>query len=204
MKFGEHLKQARLNKNLTQEQVAQEFAITRQTLSNWENEKSYPDINSLIKLSDYYQLSLDELLKEDTGMRETLQKREVVNNLKQVKKKLIIAVIGMLIIGLSATILEDNASNVELAELILFWISYLMLCSALMDINNFDESQSLGLEYGWQEFLISIKGAIIFAIVSALLSVSFFYVGQVKSGIASAGLGAGFLVGIWISRHRKH
>lgn len=199
MKFGEHLKQARLNKNLTQEQVAQEFAITRQTLSNWENEKSYPDINSLIKLSDYYQLSLDELLKEDTGMRETLQKREVVSNLKQVKKKLIIAVIVLFI---STGILLVKSTNFIIK--ILSWLGYLMLCSAMIDINNFDESQSLGLEYGWQKFLTSRKGGIIFTIVLTLLSVSFFYIGQVKSGIALAGLGAGFLVGIWIYRYRKH
>ncbi|MDF7672678.1 helix-turn-helix transcriptional regulator [Lactobacillus sp. ESL0701] len=199
MKFGEHLKQARLDKNLTQEQVAQEFAITRQTLSNWENEKSYPDINSLIKLSDYYQLSLDELLKEDTGMRETLQKREVVSNLKQVKKKLIIAVI-VLGISIGTMIIKSMNSIIE----ILSWVGYLMLCSAMIDINNFDESQSLGLEYGWQKFLTSRKGGTMFVIVSALLSVSFFYIGQVRSGVASAGLGAGFLVGIWIYRHRKH
>ncbi|WEV38304.1 helix-turn-helix transcriptional regulator [Lactobacillus sp. ESL0680] len=199
MKFGEHLKQARLNKKLTQEQVAQEFAITRQTLSNWENKKSYPDINSLIKLSDYYQLSLDELLKEDTGMRETLQKREVVSNLKQVKKKLIIAVI---VLGISTGILLVKSINLTIE--ILSWVGYMMLCSAMIDINNFDESQSLGLEYGWQKFLISTKGAIIFAIVLTLLSVSFFYMGQVRGGIALAGLGVAFLMGLWIYRHRKH
>ncbi|WEV70529.1 helix-turn-helix transcriptional regulator [Lactobacillus sp. ESL0785] len=202
MKFGEHLKQARLDKKLTQEQVAQEFAITRQTLSNWENEKSYPDINSLIKLSDYYQLSLDELLKEDTGMRETLQKREVVSNLKQVKKKLIIAVI-VLGISIGIMIIKSINSIIKISS----WVGYLMLCFALIDINNFDESQSLGLEYGWQKFLTSKKGKYIeiaLGIVLSLIGAGLFYIGQDVGGSALLGLGTGFLVGIWIYRHRKH
>lgn len=56
MKFGDRLKNARTEMNLTQEQVANDFFITRQTISSWENEKTYPDITSLIKLSDYYHI----------------------------------------------------------------------------------------------------------------------------------------------------
>lgn len=54
MKFGERLKKARVDMNLTQIAVANELFITRQTISSWENEKTYPDISSLIKLSNYY------------------------------------------------------------------------------------------------------------------------------------------------------
>ncbi|WP_061399630.1 helix-turn-helix domain-containing protein [Leuconostoc mesenteroides] len=77
MKFGDRLKKARTEMNLTQEQVANDFFITRQTISSWENEKTYPDIASLIKLSDYYHISLDTLLKEDSGMKEYLEKKSV-------------------------------------------------------------------------------------------------------------------------------
>lgn len=202
MRFGEHLRQARLAKNLTQEQVAQEFAITRQTLSNWENEKSYPDIGSLIKLSDYYQITLDELLKEDSGMRENLEKREVVNNLKQIKKKLVIAVIGMLVVGLSAVLAKDDVSTIAM---ILFWISDLTLCSALMDVNSFDQSQSLGLEYGWQKFLTSNKGKYVEVILVIGLTIGLsLIIGQVRGVVMSVGLGTGFLVGAWLYRHHKY
>lgn len=73
MRFGERLKKARSDMNLTQGDVANELYVTRQTISSWENEKTYPDISSLIQLSNYYQISLDTLLKEDTGMREDLE-----------------------------------------------------------------------------------------------------------------------------------
>ncbi|WP_010078050.1 helix-turn-helix transcriptional regulator [Liquorilactobacillus mali] len=81
MKFGNRLKNARTELNLTQEQVANDSFITRQTISSWENEKTYPDIASLIKLSDYYHISLDVLLKEDSGMKEYLEERLLKNHL---------------------------------------------------------------------------------------------------------------------------
>ena len=53
---------------MTQEQTAAHIGVTRQTLSSWENGKTYPDIVSLIKLSDLYRLSLDDLLnREDSA-----------------------------------------------------------------------------------------------------------------------------------------
>ena len=84
MKFGDRLKKTRTDLNLTQEQVADDFFITRQTISSWENEKTYPDISSLIKLSDYYHISLDTLLKEDSGMKEYLEKKEIARSIKPI------------------------------------------------------------------------------------------------------------------------
>ena len=66
MKIGVKLKEARLQAGLTQENVAEEIQVTRQTISNWETEKSFSDIVSVIKLSTLYNISLDKLLK---GMR---------------------------------------------------------------------------------------------------------------------------------------
>ena len=65
MKIGVKLKEARLQAGLTQENVAEEIQVTRQTISNWETEKSFPDIVSVIKLSTLYNISLDKLLKGD-------------------------------------------------------------------------------------------------------------------------------------------
>lgn len=63
--IGSKLKTARAALNLTQEEVAEKIQISRQTLSNWENEKTYPDITSIVKLSELYGVSLDFLLKDD-------------------------------------------------------------------------------------------------------------------------------------------
>ena len=61
MKFGEKLKLARVKANLTQEAVAKQIGVSRQSLSNWENDRTYPDLASVLKLSDLYGLFLDVL-----------------------------------------------------------------------------------------------------------------------------------------------
>ena len=63
--IGSKIKAARLKKKMTQEQVAELLGVSRQTISNWENEKSYPDIISVIKMSDCYEVSLDYLQQEE-------------------------------------------------------------------------------------------------------------------------------------------
>lgn len=64
MDIGTKIKEARLTAQLTQEQAAEALGVSRQTMSNWENNKTYPDLVSVIKMSDLYAVSLDHLLKE--------------------------------------------------------------------------------------------------------------------------------------------
>lgn len=75
MKIGNRLKQIRIERQLTQETVAKDFFIRRQTISSWETGKTSPDIDSLVKLSNYYQVSLDDLLKEDANTVPKIEKQ---------------------------------------------------------------------------------------------------------------------------------
>jgi len=100
MEFGERIKRTRQHQDLTQETVAKNLHVTRQTISSWERGKSYPDIDSLIRLSDYFQISLDTLLKNDTGLTDTLRKPVVLQSIKPVIKTLTIVDI-LFLIGLS-------------------------------------------------------------------------------------------------------
>lgn len=91
MEIGQKLKDARVASGLTQEGAAEKINVSRQTISNWENEKTYPDIISVIKLSDIYSISLDELLKGDKKMMEHLE--EDINIVKS-NKRLILAIMA--------------------------------------------------------------------------------------------------------------
>lgn len=73
MEIGSRLKNARNENGMTQEHAAELLGVSRQTISNWENSKSYPDIISVIKMSDLYSISLDHLLKEDNTMNQNYQ-----------------------------------------------------------------------------------------------------------------------------------
>ncbi|WP_195986966.1 helix-turn-helix transcriptional regulator [Clostridium sp. D53t1_180928_C8] len=77
----------RKDKKMTQEDFSKLFNVTRQTVSNWENEKSYPDLKTLIKISDMFEISLDTLMKVDKTMvknfdKELLQSKLIKNILK--------------------------------------------------------------------------------------------------------------------------
>jgi len=69
MDIGSKIKQSRMEAKITQEQAAEILGVSRQTISNWENEKSYPDIVSVLKMSDLYHVSLDYLLKGEPTMK---------------------------------------------------------------------------------------------------------------------------------------
>ncbi|MFD1393254.1 helix-turn-helix transcriptional regulator [Lacticaseibacillus jixianensis] len=72
MKLEEQLRYQRKQLHLSQESLAQELHVTRQTISNWENGKSLPDIYSLIAISNIFGVSLDDLIKGDTAMQKHL------------------------------------------------------------------------------------------------------------------------------------
>lgn len=88
MNIGEKLKNARNVSQYTQERIAEELQVSRQTISSWENNRSYPDIISLIKLSNLYKISLDSLLKDDIDMIKHLDES---TNIVASNKKLIFA-----------------------------------------------------------------------------------------------------------------
>ena len=98
MEIGKKLKDARMNSGFTQEAVAEKINVSRQTISNWENEKSYPDIISVIELSKLYSISLDDLLKGDKKMMEHLE--ESTNVVKSTRK-----LIGAILLNLITVIL---------------------------------------------------------------------------------------------------
>lgn len=65
MQFSDKLKQARQQHHLTQMQVGTQLHVSAKTISSWENGRSFPDISTLVSISDLYQISLDQLLRED-------------------------------------------------------------------------------------------------------------------------------------------
>lgn len=78
MEFSEQIKKYRSQAALTQEELAEKIYVTRQTISNWENGRSYPDVKSLLLLSSLFQVSLDTLVKGDLAeMKERIKQEDV-------------------------------------------------------------------------------------------------------------------------------
>lgn len=65
MELGKQIKRYRSELDISQDELAEKVYVSRQTISNWETDKNYPDINSLLRLSEVFHVSLDVLIKGD-------------------------------------------------------------------------------------------------------------------------------------------
>ncbi|MBQ6802962.1 MAG: helix-turn-helix transcriptional regulator [Oscillospiraceae bacterium] len=83
MEIGKQIKKYRSELSLSQEEFADKIFVTRQTVSNWENDKSYPDINSLVLMSNVFGVSLDNLIKGDVDEMNEKIKTEDIESLNK-------------------------------------------------------------------------------------------------------------------------
>ena len=110
MEIGKKLKDARMKSGFTQETVAEKINVSRQTISNWENEKSYPDIISVIALSDLYSTSLDDLLKGDREMMEHLEEcKNVVKSTQKLIGAIILNAVTVILLITLSMLLPDKS-----------------------------------------------------------------------------------------------
>ena len=102
MEIGTKLREARMTADLTQEQAAEHLMVSRQTMSNWENNKTYPDIVSVIKMSELYGVSLDRLLKGEDGAPAAtyVEYLEEATNVVKNKKKLSNVILAAVYLGI--------------------------------------------------------------------------------------------------------
>lgn len=151
MEIGSKLKNARTKMGMTQEKVAEEIKVSRQTISNWENNKSFPDIMSIIHLSNLYSVSLDELLKEDEKMMKYLE--ESTNKVKSRQKltKLIEIISYLLVWAISLIVFQAEVTDDVIGPTLV--IFYWVLPVSTFIISIFIGMESGGANYKWMMLL---------------------------------------------------
>lgn len=112
MSLGKKILKIRKDNKMSQDEFAEVLNVTRQTISNWENSKNYPDIETLIKISDEFNISLDILLKGDKQMVSKIDKQVKDNK----KLKLIIIILISLAVITSGFIITNNYIKREQEE----------------------------------------------------------------------------------------
>ena len=122
--------------------MAENLLVSRQTISNWENGKSLPDIISIIKMSELYELSLDEMMKGDKAL---LKKVERDVGAVKAEKKLIkfawISIVIAIILMILGEIIEGNPF-IDFMNGALPWILLgLMLLFAILYLNKEEKDQ---------------------------------------------------------------
>lgn len=102
MNFGEVLQTKRKSMGLTQEDLADKLFVSSKTISNWETNKTTPDIDNVIRISQLFDISLNNLLLEGSNMVENIKKKAEINNLKKYSYCTVITDLVFLFIILSS------------------------------------------------------------------------------------------------------
>ena len=115
MDIGLQIKKFREQQKISQEELALKIFVSRQTISNWEPNKSCPDIKSLITLSNIFNVSLDNFIKEDIKeMREIVEKATI----KKFNVISVVFLIELIVVAISAYPLFNIKGNIG----IIIWL----------------------------------------------------------------------------------
>lgn len=129
MEISKCIKDARQNNNISQESLAEQLGVSRQTVSSWENGKSYPDLVSIIKMSDIFNISLDKMLKEDKNLVNNMQeKMDTVKSNKSIIFTILFAIIifgGIYLIQTFVDIPKIDNLYLNIGVLIVFIVGVL-------------------------------------------------------------------------------
>lgn len=114
MDFGKQVKQIRRDKDLTQEQMADMLNVSRQAVSNWENNKNLPDLELLVLMSKVFSLSLDQLILGGSEMNNMTAKLiKDGSETRRAKFNLICVIIGTILLCVGAACLLIKGVSVE-------------------------------------------------------------------------------------------
>lgn len=181
MELGKQIKKYRKELSLSQDALAEKIFVSRQTISNWENDKSYPDINSLLLLSEVFNTSIDNLIKGDVE----IMKKEI-SQFEREKFKKLSSIFGFLLFLQIITPMPLIYFFGNLGIAILIVISVISICFSLSvekqkkkydiqtfkEINAFMEGKSLDEIEKAREEGKRIYQKVILAILSASLTIA--------------------------------
>ena len=98
MEIGNQIQKYRAEQGYSQDELAEKIFVTRQTVSNWENQHTYPDLHSLLLLGEVFGISLDQLVKGDLDEMKREINKEDVEKLKKGSRVLAIYMVLLLLL----------------------------------------------------------------------------------------------------------
>ena len=186
MNLGAQIKKYRVEFSLSQDELAEKLFVTRQSISNWENDKTYPDIKSLVLMSEVFSVSLDELVKGDM---EIMKKEISEQDREQFKKEdWVLGVLMLLLMFLAVPLAKHGgwlgiAAYVVLAVVTLGYsikvekhkkqldIQTYKEIVAFMDgksLNEIEKARESG-KRGYQKVLLAAGAALVTLVVCGLM-----------------------------------
>ena len=153
MELHERIKKLRNEKGWSQEMLAERAYVSRQTVSNWETDKCYPDVRSLIILADIFGVSLDELIKGDV---DTMKVSITKNDGKMLKKLEYLALFEMLVLMFGVTLLVDWGG--EIGRLIGLFLAGALTAAIFMTFHKMEQIKKDNDVQTYREVIAFMKG----------------------------------------------
>lgn len=190
MEIGKQIKKYRMQMGFSQEELSEKIFVSRQTISNWENNKNYPDMKSLLLLSDLFSVSLDILVKGDLEEMKEKVKLEDISRFKHEGNIFAVLLLLTIVLPVPLTKFMGNIGLVISGAVAIITIYYSIRVEkykksfniqTYREILAFTEGESLddtkkNQEYGkrpYQKFLLAIGSALITIIVAVIMSYIF-------------------------------
>ncbi|CAH1855408.1 helix-turn-helix domain-containing protein [Convivina intestini] len=160
--IGEIIKNQRVERGMTQEDLAQQLHLSRQAISYWENNQRMPDLVSIIKISEMYQLSLDNLLKQEPRiLEECNQEAQDLQASKQRISNVMQAISLVILASLIGVIVADFICKWQGPLWMRCLLSFLFLLMAFVPmVNNYLLIRPQYPEPLWLQRVPSHKGSV--------------------------------------------
>ena len=207
MELGKSIIEIRKKNDMTQEEMAERYHVTRQTISNWENGKSYPDLETLVNISEDFHVSLDALLKGDRKMVSEITKEQ--KHGKRIKWKIVLGVLaGVALVMASLYLLNNKTTSLNPGEYELK-VNKVMLENVSVDEKNrvavYKDADDEKYMFEGDEYDLPMKSGCIYEIiVTSDKCIDGIYIDSLDDGSLSIDVwqsGAGLLGKEKIKRH---
>lgn len=191
MEIGKQIKKYRNEMKLSQDELAQKIFVSRQTISNWENNKNYPDIKSLLLLSSLFNVSLDMLVKGDLEKMKEEIKEEDVTSFKKLGNIFSVFLLAMILSPIPLKIFLGNIGMGIWGLIVIGTIYYGIKVEKMKknfdiqtykeilnfvegkDMNDSKKNQEIGKRH-YQKFLLAMGAASITFVVGGILYCIFY------------------------------
>lgn len=191
MEIGKQIKKYRTEMELSQDRLAEKIFVSRQTISNWENNKNYPDVKSLLLLSSIFNVSLDMLVKGDIEKMKEEIKEEDITSFKKLGNIFTVFLVAMILLPIPLTMFMGNigiAIEVLIAIGAIYYGVKVEKMKKNFDIQTYKEiinfvegkdmddskrNQEIGKRH-YQKFLLAMGAALITFVVGVVLYCVFY------------------------------
>ena len=191
MEIGEQIKKYRTEMGLSQDRLAEKIFVSRQTISNWENNKNYPDVKSLLLLCCLFNVSLDMLVKGDLEkMKEEIKEEDIIS-FKKLSNIFTVFLAAMILLPIPLKMFVGNSGMVIWVLIAIGAIYYGVKVEKMKknfdiqtykeiinfvegkDISDSERNQEIGKRH-YQKFLLAMGAALITFVVGVVLYCVFY------------------------------